>query len=374
MFEIFGDILTLYKREMMIFKSHIKTNIARSIIFPLMIILVFGNLNSTSSNVGVAVVNYANNQQSMSFINSLSSGRAISVQEVTTQDDALTLLANSNVNAVIVILPTFPSTSSGNPSVVVYYSNFNSQATAAILPLIQSDAQKFGTATSNQNYPAQQKQPATTSIIPLYGTSSSYKIFLVGGVIAMVAAFGTIFGGGMSIITDRELGYLKSFLIAPINKNAIVISKIFSGVTQSFLYIIIALLIGIMDGATIAMGWIGILWIIALGLLISFGFAGITTVLASRITRIEIYTITANIIVMPLWFLSGAFFPTSSLPSFMVPFSVYNPMTYATQGIRDVMIIGYYPISQMVMDVSVLIGFLTFGIIASILLFKNYID
>jgi ABC-2 type transport system permease protein len=365
------DTLTLYKREMLIFKSHLRTNIIRSIMFPLIIILFLGSIGSSSFGIKVAIVNYANNPESFAFMNSLVSNRAVSIQSITTQTDALNMLSGGSITAVVVILPSFPKTSNGNPSIDIYYSNSNFAATGTAIPFIEQEAASFGSGSSSQ---ASQSANGNVSVRPLYGTASSYKVFLIGGIVGMVAAFGTVFGGGISIITDRQLGNLKSFLIAPINSISIVMSKILSGTTQSLLYIILALIIGLLDGASIAMGWVGLGWILLLGVLISLGFAGITTVIASRIEKVEVYAIVANIIVMPMWFLSGAFFPSTSLPTFMQPLATYNPMTYATQGVRDVMMIGYYPLSHMIIDLSALGAFVVVGILLSILLFKNYID
>lgn len=366
------DTITLYKREMLIFKSHLRTNIIRSIIFPFVIIFFFGSIGSSTFGVKVAVVNYANNQQSFSFINSLSTNQLVSVESITTESNALQMLSKGTVTAVVVILPSFPKASNGNPGVDLYYSNSNFVATGTVVPFIQQAAQEFESGTTPQAVQASQSESA--SIRPLYGTTSSYKDFLVGGIVGMVAAFGTVFGGGISIITDRQLGNLKSFLIAPINSISIVMSKILSGTTQSLLYIIVALAIGYLDGAGIAMGWVGLLWIMLLGTMISLGFAGITTVLASRIEKVEVYSIMANVIVLPLWFLSGAFFPSTSLPGFMQPIAAINPMTYATQGVRDVMMLGYYPLNTMMLDFAVLGAFVAIGIALSLLFFKTYVD
>jgi ABC-2 type transport system permease protein len=232
----------------------------------------------------------------------------------------------------------------------------------------------MGTHISTPTSSISDPPSSPTSLIPLYGTNSNYKVFLVGGIIAMVAAFGTVFGGGISIITDRQLGNLKSFLLAPINKLSIIMSKILSGTLQSMLYVVVAIAIGLLDGATIAMGPLGLLWILLIAGMISLGFSGVTTILASRINKVEVYSIVANVIVLPMWFLSGAFFPASSLPSFMRPLSTYNPMTYATQAVRDVMILGYFPANAILIDLSALLAFLVFGIVASVLLFKTHID
>lgn len=363
------DSMTLYKREMLIFKSHLRTNLIRSAIFPVILIFFFGSIGSSTFGVNIAVVNYANNAKASSFINSLTTNRMVSISAITTQTEALDMLSAGKVSVVVVILPSFPSPSSGNPAVDIYYSTANFQAVGGIVPLIQSEAEAAGStiklSTVNSN---------VASARPLYGTISNYKTFLVGGIISMTVAFGTVFGAGMSLITDRELGNLKSFLISPINKTAIILSKIFSGATQSVLYIAVTLTVGAIDGVSIAMGFVGLLWIFALGLLVALGFAAVTTVLASRIAKIEVYTIIAQVIVMPMWFLSGAFFPTTSLPSFLQPLVAINPMTYATDGIRNVMMLGYYPFNQMILDVGVLSLFVAFGFAASVLLFKSYTD
>ena len=80
-----GDTLTIFRREMLVFKSNIKTNIIRSIIFPIVIIFFFGNINASTFNTNIAVVNYANNPASFAFINDLQHGQELSVVNVTTQ-------------------------------------------------------------------------------------------------------------------------------------------------------------------------------------------------------------------------------------------------------------------------------------------------
>ncbi len=363
------DTLTLYKREMLIFKSHLRTNIIRSAMFPIIFIFFFGSIGSSSINVNVAVVNYANNPQSLSFINSLTSSRTMSITSLTTQTDALNQLSEGKITAVIVILPSFPKMSAGNPAVDVYYSTSNFEAVQAVLPAIQQAAGSF-----DSNILANQRSYGNTSLRPLYGTTSSYVVFLVGGILSMTVAFGMTFGTGMSLITDRQLGNLKSFLISPISKDSIVLSKILAGATEALLYIAITLIVGSLDGVGIAMGLAGLAWIVIIGIMVAIGFAGISTILASRIGKVEVYTIVAQTIVMPLWFLSGAFFPTTSFPSFMQPIIMVDPLTYATQGIRNVMMLGYYPLAQIALDLGVMTAFMAFGIIGSILLFKSYTD
>ena len=373
-----GDTLTIFRREMLVFKSNIKTNIIRSIIFPIVIIFFFGNINASTFNTNIAVVNYANNPASFAFINDLQHGQELSVVNVTTQQNALTLLHNSKVSAVVVILPTFPTKSAASASDVdVYYSESNFAAVPAALSTISSVSSSFAvsTATFNEasNMPSKPVDNGLSEVL-LYGANTNYKTFLTAGIIAMVAAFGSLFGGGISLITDRQLGNLKSFLLSPISKNSVILGKILSGTVQSVLYGVLALMVGLIAGAGVAMGIVGLLWIILIVVMISLGFSGVTIILASRMSQIQTYSILGNMIVLPMWFLSGAFFPASSLPAFMQPFSTFNPMTYAVSGMRDVMLVGYFPVGSILLDMGVLVAFLAFGVLASFKMFKPNIS
>ncbi|MCL5412133.1 MAG: ABC transporter permease [Candidatus Marsarchaeota archaeon] len=372
---LLGDSFTLYRRELYIFRSKLRTNIIRSIMFPLILILLLGNIGNVVSNVNTYVVNYANNPASVQFINQLTTQSTLSISGIVPQAQAMAALANNTVSLVIVILPTFPDTGQ-SPSVEVYYSNSQINQIGTALPFVGSIADKFGAQVySGGQSLYQQSPPASLSIaVPTTGTTSSYKDFLVGGIIIMVAMFGSVFGGGMTIITDRQLGNLKAFLATPINKSAIIVSKLLAGTTFAVINGAVAVVIGLLDGAGIAMGVIGIPWIFLFIVMVALGFSGVTTILASRISRIDVYTIAAQSVTLPLWFLSGAFFPTTSLPSWIYPLSVINPMTYAADGVRDVMLSGYFPANSMALDLGVMLVFIVFGIVLSFKLFKGTIE
>ncbi|MGC8479448.1 MAG: ABC transporter permease [Candidatus Micrarchaeia archaeon] len=368
---LIGDSLTIAKREMLVFKSNLRTNIIRSLMFPFIIILFFGNLGSTVSSVPVAIVNLANNPQSMQFINSLQGQSVLEITAMTNQENALSLLQNGEVTAIITIEPTFPNNFNNNPSVSVYYSNSEFSTVSAVLPFIKSVSSTFGVNNVKQSLAAQ--SPIITSN-PISGASSNYRDFIIASVIIMATAFGSIFGSGFSIIVDRQLGTIKSFLVAPINKDAILFGKLMAGTVQSLLYGFLALCLGFLFGAGIAMGPIGLLWILALIFFVSLSFNAIALIVASRIKTVELYAIVAQAITLPTWFLSGAFFPASSFPSFIQPFSIGDPLTYATSGIRDVMLSGYFPISHIITDFSIMIIFTVIIILFSFRLFKSTID
>ncbi|MGA2800325.1 MAG: ABC transporter permease [Candidatus Micrarchaeaceae archaeon] len=374
---LLNDTMTLYKREMLIFKANLRTNLIRSIMFPLIILLIFGSLGSSVKGVPVDVVNYASNPISVQFINTLQQQNVIAVKGITTETQALNDLSTGKVDVVVVILPGFPASSSeSTPSLYVYYSN-NYVNLGSSLQQIGSAAAIYGARSNvalqqgfvlgNNGVPPQ----STISLNPTYGAQGNYSTFLAGGIIGMVVVFGTMFGGGMSIITDRQLGNLKAFLITPVERTSLVLSKMLSGTTQALISGIMLIGIIYLFGIQIAMGAVGVLWILLLSAVAAFGFSGITTTLASRVNKIEVYAIAAQTITMPLWFASGAFSPTSALPSWLQPLSVVDPLTYMTVGIRDIMINGYYPLATMGLDFAILIGFAIVATIISIKVFST---
>ena len=366
------DSITLFEREMLIFKANLRTNLIRSVIFPIIIIVFFGNIGSSPQNVPIAVVNLANNLQSTQFIQHLSASSSLQINAVTSESVALGMLKSGKVAIVVIILPTFPSSNSNVAGVQIYYSNTQQAVASVGVPVISSIASKFSQSiSSNGLSPTSISAPSQEITAgPLFGTASSYKTFLAGGVIPMVIIFGALFGSGMSLISDRQLGNLKAFFITPINKRAIVLSRIFSGAVQGLIFGFVALGIGVLDGATIAMSPLpAILYITAVILFISASFSGIAIMLASKIRRVDAFGIFAQVVTLPLWFISGGIVPVQSLPGWLQTFSAFDPLTYANIITRGVMIQGSVSISSTMMNFGILTVFTVVCIILSFRIF-----
>lgn len=373
------DSTTLYRREMLIFKANLKTNIVRSLIFPLVIIIFFGNIGNSIRNTPVAVVNYANNAQSLQFMNVLSTDQTISIVSETNQQSALNMLQLGNVQLVIIILPNFPSRDPGVPGIQVYYSNTQPTTISAVLPVIRNFAQHFepsGISTSS-SIASGSPNPSSSggvSSSSLYSTTSNYLDFLIGGLLAMVIVFSALFSGGIAYISDRQLGIIKAFLITPIDKNAIVMSRILSGATQGMITVLLALGVGLLFGARIAMGPVGMVYILAVTLILGIAFSALSMAVASRVKRVDAYAMFAQAIGMPLWFISGGIVPTASLPSWLSVFSVVDPLTYATEINRAVIMQGFISLTQAVTDFSILIVFAAVLVVIGFRSFKSTIE
>ncbi len=376
--DIVDESMSLFKRELLIFKANLRTNVMRSLIFPLVIIVFFGNIGTSVHNVPVSVVNYANNAQSLQFMNALEAGQVLGIQSVTNEQAALNQLQLGNVQLVIIILPNFPSQNQKVPGVQVYYSNTQPTVIAGVLPTITATAEHFGGVSTSSSIagakpssPSQpvQSTPNTVASSALYSAKSSYLTFLTGGLLAMVVVFSALFGGGVAYLSDRQLGIIKAFLITPINKNAIVISRMLSGALQGLISAMLALLIGMAFGVTLSMGILAIVYIIIVTVIVGLGFGALSMVVASKVKRVDAYTIFAQAVGLPLWFISGGITPISSLPSWLASISAIDPLTYATDINRAVIMQGFISASQLITDMGVLV---IFTIVLALLAFKTF--
>lgn len=187
----------------------------------------------------------------------------------------------------------------------------------------------------------------------------------------MVAIFGAVFGGGFTVLSDRELGNLKAFMITPVNKFSVVLSKVLYGTVQSLLSAYIALGIGLLYGAHIASGFGGLVEILWFVFLAGFGFSGLAIAMAVRTKQTQTYGILAQTITLPLSFLGGAFVPISSLPALLYPITIVNPVTYAVNAVRDIMIKGYLPLSAFFSNSVILLVFAVVTLAIAYVLFKG---
>jgi ABC-2 type transport system permease protein len=363
---IASDTTTLLTRELLIYKKNIVPSVARSVLFPIIFILLLGSIGNTPRNVPITVVNYDNGAGSLSFINLLESGGSLSVTSVTNQQQAMSLLAQGSTSAVVVIPAGFSESPSSN--IFVYIDDSSSSSAAVASSVISASAAKFGSKLVAEN-----PQGAGITVItnPAYGATSNNISFTVAGILVLVATSGAIFGGGFTVLSDRELGNLKAFLITPINKFSIMMSKIFYGTMQSVFSAYVALAIGLLYGASVYSGLLGTIEIVWFIFLAGFAFSCIAITMAAKMHSTQTYALVAQTLTLPMSFLAGALIPVSSLPAFLQPLSIVNPLTYAVNAVRDIMLKGLLPFGTFFMDSAILIAFSLVMLAICAFLFKD---
>jgi len=159
-----------------------------------------------------------------------------------------------------------------------------------------------------------------------------YITFLVPGIIGMTMLFTSTFAG-FSVLWDREFGFLKEIMVAPVSRTAIVLGRIIGGITTALIQGFLILIISIFLGFKIINPW-SILLAFLFMILIGIGFIGFGVSVASIIKDTQGFSLIMQLIVFPLFLLSGTFFPISNLPSWLRLISYIDPLTYGVDGLR----------------------------------------
>lgn len=175
------------------------------------------------------------------------------------------------------------------------------------------------------------------SSMPVAGMPEvDYITFLIPGIISMGMVFTSMFAG-ISVLWDRQFGFLKEIMVAPVSRVSIVIGRILGGVTTSLVQGLMILAIGLLVGLTIS-SVLGFFLSIVFMALLSATFIGVGLIIASKMRDMQGFQLVVNFLVLPLVFLSGALFPLDNLPEFIRIVAFLNPITYGVDGMRAALI------------------------------------
>ncbi len=166
-------------------------------------------------------------------------------------------------------------------------------------------------------------------------TGASYGAFLMPGIIAMTILFGGL-QTGVSTVWDREVGFMKEMLVAPVGTGTIVLGKLLAGAVTTSAQALVTLAFAPIVGVTFGLGTF--LALTGLILLTSAGVVGIALCIAARMRSLEGFGNLANLVALPLFFLSGSMYPLENAPHWLAPAIALNPVTYAVDAMRGVAI------------------------------------
>jgi len=167
------------------------------------------------------------------------------------------------------------------------------------------------------------------------GISGSYIHFFAPGIIAMSILFSSMFTG-VSVLWDKQFGFLQELLVAPVSRISITIGRTLGGATTALIQGFIILLIAIAIGIPISSVF-GFLLAIIFMILIAFSAVGFGLIFASKMQDFQGFPLVMNLIIMPLLFLSSAFFPVSSNQALQT-IAYFNPLYYMVDGLRGSLI------------------------------------
>ncbi len=163
-------------------------------------------------------------------------------------------------------------------------------------------------------------------------TGVDFKTFIYPGVVAMSVLFTAIFSAA-SIVWDREFGFLREMLVAPVSRSALVIGKALGGATVASFQGIVMLALAGFAGVPYSPALIATL--VGELLLLSFTLTAFGVMMAARIKRMQAFMALTQMLVMPLFFLSGALYPLTGLPHWLTVLTRVDPLTYSVAPMRD---------------------------------------
>jgi ABC-2 type transport system permease protein len=192
---------------------------------------------------------------------------------------------------------------------------------------------------------------------------TSYVVYVYPGIIAMVLLFTAIFAT-ISVIEDRRMGFLQGVLVSPVSRSSIVLGQALGGTTLALVQGMLLLVLAPAVGVPLSVA--SILWMLLVMFLVAFGLTSLGLVIAWRLDSTQGFHAVMNLILLPMWVLSGAFFPMTGVPVWLEWAMRVNPLTYGMAALRRSLYLGNAAAAGAVphlapaLGITVLFGFLAF--------------
>ena len=172
--------------------------------------------------------------------------------------------------------------------------------------------------------------------IPGLSGEVGYINFLVPGILGMSILFSSTFAG-LSVLWDREFGFLKEIMVAPVSRVSIVLGRIAGGATTTLIQAVFILGISFLMGFKIT-SVVSVFLTLVFMVMIAVTFISLGLIFASKMRDIQGFSIVMNFVIFPLFFLSGALYPLENFPAWLRYLSRLDPLTYGVDGLRGVLI------------------------------------
>lgn len=298
--------------------------------FPLIILtllsLAFGRGSSLSITVGVA----GNGPLATQLHQALTSIKGVTVDLGTAQEEQ-DALKKGNRDAVLVVAAGTPSAAAPLP-IILYYDQTNLSQGSAVVSLVSQVVQGLNQALTHTRPLINLQQRGIAAV------SNSYIDYLAPGIIAMSVMTSSIIGIASRMVGWREQKILKRLRVTPLTTWEFVAANVISQ-----LIVVLAQVLILTGLATTVFGvhLAGSLWLaIALAFLGGLAFLTIGFTVSGLAKTVDAASAIANVVTLPMMFLSGVYFPLSGAPAWLKPLINVLPLTYLANGLRDVMLHG----------------------------------
>jgi ABC-2 type transport system permease protein len=340
------------------------------------------------SNLKVQVVNldsgYMNATLSNEFTSAVNAVNAASVKMQfstgTTADALMDSIQRGEVDAGIIVPVNFTQSvlSGQQANIVVVSDNSNPQVSAQVSGVLSGIVKAMSEQVAQSNLAATLNittSEAAAYMVPYSVTtqgvvegSTSYFEFIAPGMMMMTVMMSVMTGLPGAITMERELGTLDGVMVAPINRLSIILGKTLAQMARGLLQGVIIMLLAVtLFGVTIQGSILLVFGLLLLGV---YSFVGLGITLTSIAKDQETATMIMTTVMFPMMFLSGIFFPIKMMPGFMQTISSFLPLTYASDAMRKVMVLGA-DVTQISTDLLILVVFGAIMLAIAVPLFKK---
>ena len=341
-----------------------------------MIGFIYPTSTNSASNLPVAIVNqdtpYNNttvgSQAFTSVLQMINEKTSmLKLTSLATPADLKASIQNGDLEGGIIIPSNFTASllKGQQGTVIIVTDQSNPQISATIQSLLTGVFSQMSTMVAQQN--VQLLSPLVTAndslaIVQPYRVQAqglipgktNYFDFVAPGIMAMTVMMSVMTGLPAAISQEKEVGTMDGMMVAPINRLSIILGKTLAQTLRGLLQgvIILALAIGLF-GVTIEGNILLVFGLLLLGV---FAFVGLGIVMTSFAKDQQTATMLVTTLIFPMMFLSGVFFPIQQMPWYMQDISKVLPLTYATQALRKVMVLGA-GIPDITTELTILIAF-----------------
>ena len=192
--------------------------------------------------------------------------------------------------------------------------------------------------------------------LPIHSAQNiTYQMFIFPGIITQALQFTSMFMG-ISVIWDRQFGFMKEILVAPISRVSVFLGKMFGVSTDAIVQGIIIFPFGLLIG--VPLSFQSFFLSIPVMLMITFGIVCVGLTIASFLESLESFGLIQTFVNLPLFFLSGALFPVTNIPGWLQWVFYFNPLTYGVDALRSIILGGAWePIRPLYQEILILLAF-----------------
>ncbi|HYI66903.1 MAG TPA: ABC transporter permease [Candidatus Limnocylindrales bacterium] len=311
-----------------------RTALFFSLFLPLIIMLIFGVLNfEGSTSISLGIVDEAGTAESAALIDGLREFEYLEITEGD-RDAELTALEEGDRGHVLVIPADFVPALGGETGLVAYASTADPAQAQVAQGLLQQAVGGALANASGQPLPPDGGFSAPVSFESVESRDLGYIDFLVPGIVGMTVMQLGLFGVAFGFVQLKRTGALRRLFATPTSPAYFLSAQVASRLVLGYVQVAILIGIGIWFGLQMFGSWLVLAVIIGLALLI---FLAVGFAVAGWAKNEDQAAPVANLISLPMLFLSGVFFPRDAMPEFLLNVTQFMPLTYVNEALRGVM-------------------------------------